>query len=160
MRTSYSTEDNYKEIEKSGRTLRKPGLGAWLNRWFNPFVDERITISFTRPKTSPITFVASKSKNRVLMTESSFDEKTMTVPNYMPRPKDLKKKEGEPISISSGTSIEIKKIQGSITTTLGHLKYVINGNDDEKGFQIFIFLLIIIDFVALVTLTFLLLNGL
>ena len=160
MKTSYCIEDNYREIEKNGRPLRKPGFSAWINRWFNPFIDERNTIVFSRPKTSPITFVASKSKNRVLMTESSFDEKTMTVPNYMPLPKDMKKKEDEPISISSGTSIEIKKIQGSITTTLGHLKYVINGNDDEKGFQIFIFLLIIMDCVALVILTFLLLNGL
>ena len=159
MKTSYCIEDSFSEIEKNGRPLRKPGLGAWINRWFNPFTDERNTISFTRPKTSPITFVASNSKNRILMTEDSFNDKTMIVPNYVPKVKDKKKKKGEPIYISTGTSIEIKKTQGSTTTTLGHLKFINNGKDDEGGFKLFLIILIIIDIIILGILTVLMING-
>ena len=136
LRNSYYKEDDPKEVHKIGKALRQPGFVPWLNRWLNPFTDERMSTRFVRPKTGTMTFIASPSKNRILMTEASFDAKKMTVPNYTPRPKEKKNKEGEPISISAGTSIEIKKTQGGETTRLGHLKYVVEGKDDEGGFHL------------------------
>ena len=160
FRNSYCTEDSRKEKETNGKRLRKPGFGPWLSRWLNPFGDERSNISFVRPKTGAMTFVSSNSKNRILMTESSFNPKTMTVPNYTPQPKEKKSKAGPPVSISSGTSIEIKKTIGSETTRLGHLKYVVEGKDDEGGFRLFIGLLMLADVALMAFVAFILLKSL
>lgn len=160
LKNSYYVEDNPKEVQKNGKPLRQPGLGPWLNRWFNPFTDERMSTSFVRPKTGSMTFIASESKNRILMTESSFDAKKMTVPNYTPQPKDKKNKEGEPISISAGTSIEIKKTQGGETTRLGHLKYVVEGKDDEGGYRAVVGLLFGLSLIAFLALLWQMVRGL
>ena len=160
LKNSYYVEDNPKEVQKNGKPLRRPGFGPWLDRWLNPFTDERMSTSFVRPKTGSMTFIASESKNRILMTESSFDAKKMTVPNYTPQPKDKKNKEGEPISISAGTSIEIKKTQGGETTRLGHLKYVVEGKDDEGGYRAFIGLLFGLSLIAFLALLWQMVRGL
>ena len=160
LRNLYFVEDNPKEVEKNGKPLRKPGFGPWVDRWLNPFGDERNTTSFVRPKTRSMTFVASPSKNRILLTESSFDPKAMTVPNYTPKPKDKKEKEGEPIGISAGTSIEIKKMQGGESTRLGHLKYVVEGKDDEGGYRLFIGLLMAAAAIAFILLLWWMIRGL
>lgn len=157
MKNSYVVEDNPKEIEKNGRPMRRSGFGAWIDRWLNPFGDERNTISFSRPKTKSMTFTASSSKNRILMSEASFNQETMIVPNYTPRPKGDRKKTEEPISISSGISIEIKKTQAGATTRLGHITYVVEeGKDDESGYRIFISLFMIAAILAFITLVVLL----
>jgi len=160
LKNFYYVEDNPKEVQKNGKPLRRPGFGPWLDRWLNPFTDERMSTSFVRPKTGSMTFIASESKNRILMTESSFDAKKMTVPNYTPQPKDKKNKEGEPISISAGTSIEIKKTQGGETTRLGHLKYVVEGKDDEGGYRAFIGLLFGLSLIAFLALLWQMVRGL
>ena len=160
LKNLYFVEDNPKEVEKNGKPLRKPGFGPWVDRWLNPFGDERNTTSFVRPKTHSMTFVASPSKNRILLTESSFDPKAMTVPNYTPKPKDKKDKEGEPIGISAGTSIEIKKMQGGESTRLGHLKYVVEGKDDEGGFHLFCGLLMTLCIAVMVLLLILIIKAL
>lgn len=160
LKNSYYVEDNPKEVQKNGKPLRRPGFGPWLDRWLNPFTDERMSTSFVRPKTGSMTFIASESKNRILMTESSFDAKKMTVPNYTPQPKDKKNKEGEPISISAGTSIEIKKTQGGETTRLGHLKYVVEGKDDEGGYRAVVGLLFGLSLIAFLALLWQMVRGL
>ena len=160
LKNSYSTEDSRREVEKNGHLLRQPGLGSWFNRWLNPFGPERSSIRFTRPRTGSMTFLASDSKNRVLLTAASFDPKTMSVPNYVPRPANDKKGKDDPISISVGTSIAIKKTQAAATTTLGHLKLVSEGKDDEGGFRGFIAVLMILGFVALGFVAFVLFNSL
>ena len=160
LKNSYSIEDCRREVEKNGRLLRRPGLGAWINRWLNPFGAERCTMSFTRPRTDSMTFLASDSKNRVLMTAASFNPKTMSVPNYVPRSADDKKGKNNPISISVGTSIAIKRTQAATTTTLGHLKLVSEGKDDEGGFRAFIAVLIILGFLALCFVAFVLIKSL
>ena len=159
LKNSYYVEDNPKEVQKNGKPLRRPGFGPWLNRWLNPFGDERMSTSFTRPKTGSMTFIASESKNRILMTEASFDANRMTVPNYTPKPKDKKNKEGEPISITAGTSIEIKKMQGGETTRLGHLKYVVEGKDDEGGYRAFVGLLFALTLLAFLALLWQMIRG-
>lgn len=159
LKNSYVNDDSPKEIVKSGKPLRKPGFGPWINRWLNPFGDERNKLSFVRPKTDYMTFIASPSKNRILMTESSFDSNRMTVPNYTPQPKVGKRKEGAPINITAGTSIEIKRKQGGETTRLGHLKYVAEGKDDVAGFQLFCGLLIAISIIVIIMLVILMIRA-
>lgn len=160
LKNSYATEDSRREVEKNGHLLRRPGLGSWFSRWLNPFGPERSSIRFTRPRTGSMTFLASDSKNRVLLTAASFDPKTMSVPNYVPRPATDKKGKNDPISISVGTSIAIKKTQAAATTTLGHLKLVSEGKDDEGGFRGFIAVLMILGFLALGFVFFVLFNSL
>lgn len=159
LRNSYYKEDDPKEVHKIGKALRQPGFGPWLNRWLNPFTDERMSTRFVRPKTGTMTFIASPSKNRILMTPSSFDAQRMIVPNYNPRPKDKKDKEGEPIGISAGTSIEIRQTQGGTTTRLGHLQYVVDGKDDIAVFQLFCGMLIGLAVVAIIILVMLMLRA-
>jgi hypothetical protein len=159
LKNSYVVEDSPQETQKNGKPLRKPGLGAWLNRWFNPFSDEKNTISFSRPKTPTMTFAASESKNKVLL-GNGYDSDKMTIPMYNPQPQDKdKKKKREPIPISAGTSIEIKKTQGGETTRLGHVKYVVEGKDDEGGYRFFIGLLMVLSIVSFVALVIMLLRG-
>ena len=161
LKNSYVTDDNSKETEKNGKPLRRRGFGAWFNRWFNPFVDENNTISFSRPRTKSIMFTASESKNRILMSEASFDQATMSVPNYNPRSKEEREKKEQPISISSGISIEIKNTQAGATTTLGHLTFVIaEGKDDIGGYRLFVGLLMAAAIAAFITLVVLLINSL
>ena len=83
----------------------------------------------------------------------------MIVPNYNPRPKDKKDKEGEPIGISAGTSIEIRQTQGGTTTRLGHLQYVVDGKDDIAVFQLFCGMLIGLAVVAIIVLVMLMLRA-
>jgi len=161
IKNSYVVEDNPKEVEKNGRPLRKPGFGAWFSRWLNPFGSEQNTISFVRPKTDALTFTASYSKNRVLLSASSFNPKKMTIPNYIPNPQNDKRKgHNDPISVSTGTSIEIKQTQNIEVTRIGHLKFVTEGNDNEGGFRFFIVLLLIVDLCVFGFLAFTLIKGL
>jgi hypothetical protein len=144
LKNSYVVEDSPMETQKNGKPLRKPGFGAWLNRWFNPFGDEKNTISFSRPKTPAMTFMASGSKNKVLL-GNGYDPEKMTVPMYNPQPQDKdKSKEREPIPIYAGTAIEIKKTQGGETTCLGHVKYNVQGKDNVDGYRFFIGLLMLL----------------
>ena len=95
------------------------------------------------------------------MSEASFDQATMSVPNYNPRPKEEREKKEQPISISSGISIEIKNTQAGATTTLGHLTFVIaKGKDDIGGYRLFIGLLMAAAIAAFITLVVLLINSL
>ena len=156
MMNSYVVEGELKERQREGRPMRKPGFGPWVNRWLNPFGDEQNTIRFTRPKTKSMTFTASSSKNRILMSEASFDSNSMIVPNYTHNPNE---KTG-PISISSGISIEIKQTQAGTTTRLGHITYIIkDGKDDEGGYRLFIGLLLTAAIVAFITLIYLLVRS-
>lgn len=160
MLNSYYEDGSPKEIQKPGRPLRAPGLAAWLDRWLNPFGDEKNTISFHRPKTKNLTFIASPSKNKVLLKENCFDPKLMIVPNYVPKPKVKKEKTGEPIPFNSGTSIEIKIPQGTTAVRAGHLKYVVKDKDDEAGFNTFIGILMVLSILSLIALAILLIRGL
>lgn len=160
LRNSYYEDDSPKEIQKQGKLLRATGFLAWVDRWLNPFGDEKNTISFNRPKTKGLTFMASSSKNKVLLKESCFDPKLMVVPNYVPEPKDGRKKEGKPIGLTAGTSMEIKKTDGGRTTRLGHLKFVHEGKDDEGGYRVFIGLLLCLSALLFAALLFAMVKGL
>ena len=163
MKNSYVVDGSPKETQKNGRPLREDGFGPWLNRWFNPFVDEKNDhIKFTRPKTPTMTFTASASKNKILLSEASFDSKKMTIPGYTPPPKDPNGKTtttGKPIDISAGTAIEIKAMQGGAATRLGHVTYSVEGKDDIGGYRFFIGLLMVLSIVAFIALTFMLIRG-
>ena len=145
LKNSYVVEGSPKEVEKSGKPMREPGFGPWLSRWFNPFVDEKTTLKFVRPKTPSMTFTASNSKNKVLLSEASFDSKKMTIPGYTPPPKDINQKTsiGKPIDIPNGTAIEIKATQGGETTRLGHVKYLVEGKDEKNGYLFFVITLLL-----------------
>ena len=161
IKNSYVVEDQSKETERNGKSLRKPGFIAWMNRWFNPFTAEKNTLSFSRPKTGAITFVATESKHRVGISRSSYSPKTMTIPNYstaMDRAATGKQK--KLIDFSSGTAIEIKKTDGHGTTRLGHLHFIVQRKDDERGFRILILLLMLLTMAIIVLLTILLIRGL
>ena len=161
LKNSYVVDGSPKETQKDGRPMRKDGFGPWINRWFNPFVDEKNTIKFTRPKTPAITFTASGTKNKILLSEASFDSKKMTIPGYTPPPKDQDKKTtstDKPIDISAGTAIEIKKTQSGTTTRLGHLTYSVEGKDDIGGYRLFIVLLMLVDIAFICVLLFLMLK--
>jgi hypothetical protein len=159
LKNSYVVDDNPKETQKEGKPMRKPEFGAWLNRWFNPFVDEKNTISFSRPKTPAMTFTASESPNKVLLNKG-FDLNKMTIPNYVPQPKDKDKKKMDPISISKDAAVEIKKTEGGETTTLGHVKYVAEGKDDVGGYRFFVGMLIVMAMCVMGYLVFILIKGL
>lgn len=156
VKNLYYVEDEPKEIEKNGHPLRRKGLAAWFSRWLNPFGDEKNTVSFIRPRTRAITFTASPSKMRILMAPANFDANTMVIPNYTPKINSKKGqrsiKDEEPIGISSGTSIEIKNVQAGETTRLGHLKFIVQGKDDEGGYRFFIGLLLFLAVIAFIVL--------
>ena len=145
LKNSYVVEGSPKEVEKSGKPMREPGFGPWLSRWFNPFVDEKTTLKFVRPKTPSMTFTASNSKNKVLLSEASFDSKKMTIPGYTPPPKDINQKTsiGKPIDIPNGTAIEIKATQGGETTRLGHVKYLVEEKKKKNGYLFFVITLLL-----------------
>ena len=160
LKNLYYVDDEPKEIEKSGHPLRRPGFSAWCDRWLNPFGDEKRTVSFIRPRTKAITFMASPSKMRILMSGASFDASSMVVPNYTPKDKGKKDtKNNEPIIISSGTSIEIKRTQAGETTRLGHLRFIVQGKDDEGGYRFFVGLLLFLAVVGIIALTVLLIRS-
>ena len=157
MENSYVEDENSrKEVQKKGRLLREKGFLPWLNRWFNPFTDERRSMSFTRPKTKQLTFVASKSKERVLLTKSCFDEKTMNIASYDPKA-DTARKEEKYIKLSEGEQIEIKD---NHRTRLGHLTFTTARKDDEGGYRFFISILMALSVFSFVVLLWLLLRGL
>lgn len=160
LKNSYYTEDSPKEVERNGKTLREPGGWAWVNRWFNPFTDEHRTISFSRPRTSSLKFHATPSKNRIALNGSCFNPKTMTIPSYTPSAGKGKVNKHERINVTSGSSIEIKQIQGGSITRLGHLKFVNEGKDDEGGFRFFIGLLIAVCIGLIGLMVFTLIKGL
>lgn len=160
LKVSYPTEDSPKEVERSGKPLREPGTWAWINRWFNPFADERRTVSFSRPRTGSLTFYATGSKNRIALKESCFNPKTMTIPNHVPSAQKGKGNKHGRISVSSGSQIEIKQVQGGSTTRLGHLKYVNEGKDTEGGFSTFVALLMTVCIGIMGLLVFILVKGL
>ena len=163
VKNLYYMEDEPKEIEKNGHPLRRKGFAAWFSRWLNPFGDEKNTVSFIRPRTRAITFTASPSKMRILMASTSFDANTMVIPNYTPKVNSKKGQRGmkdeEPIGISSGTSIEIKNVQAGETTRLGHLKFIVQGKDDEGGYRFFIGLLLFLAVIAFILLLGLLIKS-
>ena len=160
MKNSYVVEDSPKEVQKNGKRMRKPGFGAWLDRWMNPFGDEKNTINFTRPKTPVMTFTASESKNKVLLNGASYDKDSMTIPMYNPQAEDkTKKKKREPIGIQSGTAIEIKKNQGGESTRLGHVTYVVEGKDDVGGYRFFIGLTMALSILSFIALVIMLIRG-
>lgn len=159
VKNLYYQEDAPKEIEKNGHPLRANGFMAWFNRWLNPFGDEKNTISFVRPKTRAITFYASASKMRILLPINCYDPKTMVVPNYIPQREHNKKKDDNSIGISSGTSIEIKNTQAGETTRLGHIKFIVQGKDDEGGYRLFLSIVLVVAVLAFVALSFLLVKS-
>ena len=94
------------------------------------------------------------------MSPASFDSASMVVPNYTPKGDNKRsRKDEDPIGISSGNSIEIKKTQAGETTRLGHLKFIAEGKDDEGGFRVFIGLLLFVAVVAFITLSVLLIKS-
>lgn len=160
LKNSYYSDDAPKEVERNGKRLREQGPLAWFSRWFNPFSDERVHISFARPQTGKMTFIATPSKNRINLDAASFNPKTMTIPNYLPPRDPGKADKHERIPLSSGSSMEIKKVQGGKTTRLGHLKYVVEGKDSEGGFRFFVGLLILIGIGLIGLCTYILIKGL
>jgi len=60
--------------------LRKKGFGAWLNRWFNPFVPEQNTLNFDTIGLS-LLYTASNSEKYVFFPKSAYNESTMNL-NY------------------------------------------------------------------------------
>ena len=143
IENSYVDQENpKKEIHKNGRLLREPGFVPWFNRWFNPFIDERRSMSFTRPKTKSLTFVATSSKERVRLTASSIDERTMTFINSIPHP-DAQKRED--VVLSQGNQIEIKDSHGQ---KLGHLIFSTGNKNDEGGYRFLLIVILILGLVA------------
>lgn len=65
-------------------SLRKKGFSAWLNRWFNPFVDEKRAISITRVVSKTIVFYATASPNFIEFLKSAFDPQTMSYAEFDP----------------------------------------------------------------------------
>ena len=157
MENSYVEDENSrKEVQKKGRLLREKGFLPWLNRWFNPFTDERCSMSFTRPKTKQLTLVAGKSKESVLLTKACHDEKTMIITNYVPQPEGSGPKE-KYIRITSGEQIEIRDRNRNL---LGHLTFTANGKDDEGGYRLFVGVLFAVSAVTFVTLAFMTIKAL
>jgi hypothetical protein len=84
----------------------------------------------------------------------------MTIPNHVPSAQKGKGNKHGRISVSSGSQIEIKQVQGGSTTRLGHLKYVNEGKDTEGGFSTFVALLMTVCIGIMGLMVFILVKGL
>lgn len=136
---------------KQGRRLREKGFAAWVNRWLVPFRDERNTLSWTSapPYAGSITFVAAELKNKVYMTRESFNAQKMRMASFDPNNKNDKRKliKVDPISIYKDGSC------------CGELKYDSGKRDDEKYYRIVLWILILADIVAIVSLVALMIRS-
>ena len=143
-----------KEVVQAGTPLRKSGLWAWLNRWFNPFMDEQFTNSWSVPRTGVMTFVASHSKEEVLLTKSSFKADTMSMPGYNPRLADSKQRL---IPMSGKIAIYADKNK---TKRTGSLSYDSGSGNDEGGFRLLVGIIIAASVLTMLVLVVLMVRGL
>lgn len=96
--------------------LRKKGLGAWFNRWFNPFVPEKNTLSFNNIDLI-MGFIASKSIRSVSFPKASFNEENMQSVNFDPDRKD------KYVKIDESSSIRIDHNKQYLGKTTNFLEY-------------------------------------
>ena len=129
---------------KKSKRLRDKSFIAWLNRWFVPFRDERRTLNWPSnvpPEAGPITFVASRSKETVLITRNSITSK-LKMMGFNPNNTDDKRTllDMDPISVYNNRIHE------------GGLKYDPEGKDDEKYYRILLAVLVAAAILAMISL--------
>lgn len=90
-------------------TLRKKGFTHWLNRWFNPFVNEKHAINFTMVN-KILHFQASTSKYYIEFPKSEFNKSVMNYPDYDPENNEhfIRFSEGNVLTIQKSTADEGK----------------------------------------------------
>lgn len=118
-----------------GKKLRKKSFGAWFRRWLVPFIDEKRFMEWQLPPAGFITFVADKSKDKVNITRSSFNSSKMKMSGFDSNDTS-KLVEMDDIQVYTG-----KKYEGKLSFEPG-------GVDDEKGYRVFIILLILSTLIA------------
>ena len=136
---------------KKSKRLRDKSFIAWLNRWFVPFRDERRTLNWPSnvpPEAGPITFVAGRSKETVLITRNSISSK-LKMTGFDPKNTDDKRTllDMDPVSVYDNRICK------------GGLKYDPEGKDDEKYFRIIIGTLIVLAVTIICVLAFLMLKA-
>ena len=134
-----------------GRYLRKEGFLAWMARWFSP-IDEKVTLSWSKPTVSAFTLMASDSKEIVNIHKKSFPAKTMNLPGYDPEIEDSDEKY---IQWGDGETINVSQRDGGKD---GDLTFVAGEEDDGAGFRIFMGILFVLCLVAFVSLAWMLLR--
>lgn len=135
-----------------GRYLRKEGFGAWLSRWFSP-IDEKVTLSWSKPAVSAFTLVASDSKDIVNIPKKTFSSRTMSLPGYDSDEEDSKEKF---IPWGDGETINVSRREGGKD---GDLTFVAGEEDDGVGFRFFIGVLFALCLVAFIILAWMMIRG-
>lgn len=75
---------NYFTQQKLGKSeLRKKGMLAWFNRWFNPFGAEKSNITFLDVEKT-FTFVSNRTKYSIRIPQNMYDKNTMSYQEYSP----------------------------------------------------------------------------
>lgn len=73
---------NRNQYNETRFPLREKNLWAWINRWFNPFIDEKQKQQFTALNNTSIQFKASEKSNRIYFLKANFNPKNMRYSNY------------------------------------------------------------------------------
>lgn len=127
--------------------LRERGIGPWINRWFNPFVDERRNWECSSPKTGPITFVASESREIVNITKESLKE-SMSMAGYKSKYAD---KDEKMIPVTGKISVYLDKTK---LKQEGTLSFDAGTANDEGGYRLFIGIIMAVDIASFLVLLF------
>lgn len=134
--------------------LRKKGFSHWLDRWLNPFSDEKRSMYFPNLKIT-LDFVADKNPASYLKVgKKSFDTQKMSTKDYAPnrfgnsaheKDKCFRWGEGGNILVSG--------------TANGRLVYVKGEKDDVASFKVFMAVLIAVCIAAICLLSYVLLHS-
>ncbi|MCZ2393378.1 MAG: hypothetical protein LC105_05960 [Chitinophagales bacterium] len=118
--------------------LRRKGAMAWINRWFNPFVDEKNTKGFTI-KTKNISFLAHKNTKKVSVLNSTFKDKEISCMSYDEENKD------KYLHLDDNTPIQVEYYQDNLQYKYD-LTYYYDRKawDDIKYYNLFLRTLIFI----------------
>ena len=136
--------------------LRKKGLFPWLNRWLNPFVDEKNSIRFAQSNNVTISFEADGNPNSyVKVDKKSFDEKYMSVRDYNPAMSNAEEKKNKYFRWSAGCNLSVVKDR-----TNSRLVYVPGSNDDVARYKMVVGILIAAVVLAIIVLFILMVGGL
>ena len=135
-----------------GRYLREEGFGAWLSRWFSP-IDEKVTLSWSKPAVSAFTLVASDSKDIVNIPKKTFSAKTMNLPGYDAEDEDTKEKF---IPWGDGETINVSRREGGKD---GDLTFVAGEEDDGTGFRFLIGILFVLCLIAFAILAWMMIRS-
>ena len=135
--------------------LRKKGLFPWLNRWLNPFVDEKNSIRFAQSNNVTISFEADGNPNSyVKVDKKSFDEKYMSVRDCNPAMSNAEEKKNKYFRWSAGCNLSVVKDR-----TNSRLVYVPGSNDDVARYKMVVGILIAAVAVAILVLLVLMIRG-